>query len=171
MLSLPRLPVASKSFAAPDRKDHCRKRRATGIVIRQGRKSRTLKARAAVILSAGAFGSPQILQLSGIGPAEHLRSMGIDVVLDKPAVGEDLQDHIDYVSSFESPSTDFFGDSLAGTWRMAKALFEHRMKRTGILTTCFAEAGGFWKLTLHSLHPISSIISFRRCSKTMGGRK
>ncbi|MEW6575067.1 MAG: FAD-dependent oxidoreductase [Pseudomonadota bacterium] len=119
--------------------------RATGIVIRQGRKSRTLKARAAVILSAGAFGSPQILQLSGIGPAEHLRSMGIDVVLDKPAVGEDLQDHIDYVSSFESPSTDFFGDSLAGTWRMAKALFEHRMKRTGILTTCFAEAGGFWK--------------------------
>jgi choline dehydrogenase-like flavoprotein len=119
--------------------------RATGVVIRQGRNRRTLKARAAVILSAGAFGSPQILQLSGIGPAEHLRTMGIDVVLDKPAVGADLQDHIDYVSSFETQSTDFFGDSLAGTWRMAKAVFEHRLKRTGIMTTCFAESGGFWK--------------------------
>lgn len=119
--------------------------RATGVVIRQGRYRRTLKARAAVILSAGAFGSPQILQLSGIGPAEHLRAMGIDVVLDKPAVGDDLQDHIDYVSSFETQSTDFFGDSLAGTLRMAKAVLEHRFTRKGIMTTCFAEAGGFWK--------------------------
>ncbi len=119
--------------------------RATGIVIRQGRSRRTLKARAAVILSAGAFGSPQILQLSGIGPAEHLRSMGIDVVLDKAAVGADLQDHIDYVSSFETRSKDFFGASLSGNLRMAKAVIEHRLKRTGIMTTCFAEAGGFWK--------------------------
>ena len=69
--------------------------RATGIVIRQGKQTRSLKARGAVILSAGAFGSPQILQLSGIGPAEHLRSLGIDVACDKPAVGADLQDHID----------------------------------------------------------------------------
>ena len=119
--------------------------RATGIVIRQGQSQRTLKARGAVILSAGAFGSPQILQLSGVGPAEHLRSLGIDVVLDKAAVGADLQDHIDYVSSFETRSTDFFGDSLSGTWRMVKAIVEHRLKRTGIMTTCFAEAGGFWK--------------------------
>ena len=119
--------------------------RATGIVIRQGRSQRTLKARGAVILSAGAFGSPQILQLSGIGPANHLHVMGIDVVLDKPAVGADLQDHIDYVSSFETQSQDFFGDSLAGTWRMIKAITQHRIKRTGIMTTCFAEAGGFWK--------------------------
>lgn len=119
--------------------------RATGIVIRQGRKQRTLKARGAVILSAGAFGSPQILQLSGIGPAAHLHSLGIDVVHDRPAVGADLQDHIDYVAGFESPSTDLFGGSLSGTWRMMKAVVEHRRKRTGILTTCFAESGGFWK--------------------------
>jgi choline dehydrogenase-like flavoprotein len=120
--------------------------RATGVVIRQswGRK-RTIKARAAVILSAGAFGSPQILMLSGIGPAAHLRDHAIAVVDDKPAVGSDLQDHIDHVSSFEADSQDFFGDSLAGTWAMAKAFFEHRTKRTGILTTCFAEGGGFWR--------------------------
>ncbi len=120
--------------------------RATGVVVRQkwGSK-RTIKARAAVILSAGAFGSPQILQLSGIGPAAHLRDLGIDVVDDKPAVGSDLQDHVDHVTSYEADSPDFFGDSLAGTWRMAKAFFEHRRKRTGILTTCYAEGGGFWR--------------------------
>lgn len=120
--------------------------RATGVVIRQkwGRK-RTIKARGAVILSAGAFGSPQILMLSGIGSAAHLRDKGIAVVDDKPAVGSDLQDHIDHVTSYESDSQDFFGDSLAGTVRMAKAFFEHRRKRTGILTTCFAEGGGFWR--------------------------
>ncbi|MEQ1538800.1 MAG: GMC family oxidoreductase N-terminal domain-containing protein [Sphingorhabdus sp.] len=120
--------------------------RATGVVIRQsfGRK-RTIKARAGVLLSAGAFGSPQILQLSGIGPADHLRGLGIDVVQDKPSVGADLQDHIDYVSSFEAGSQDFFGDSMAGNWKMLKAIIEHRFKRTGVMTTCFAESGGFWK--------------------------
>jgi choline dehydrogenase-like flavoprotein len=123
--------------------------RATGVVIAQGwGRKRTVRARGAVVLSAGAFGSPQILQVSGIGPAAHLQSLGIDVVHDKAAVGADLQDHIDYVSSFETTSKeDFFGDSLSGTVRMAKAFFEHRRKRTGILTTCFAEAGGFWRST------------------------
>ncbi|WP_420606545.1 GMC family oxidoreductase [Novosphingopyxis sp.] len=114
--------------------------------VRIGRKghSETLHARGAVVLSAGAFGSPQILQLSGIGPAEHLRHHGIDVVLDKPSVGANLQDHVDYVASFETQSKDFIGDSLAGTLRMAKAMIEHRLRRTGIMTTPYAEAGGFW---------------------------
>jgi choline dehydrogenase-like flavoprotein len=119
--------------------------RATGVVIRRGSRRETLKARGGVILSAGAFNSPQILMLSGIGPAAHLKDKGIDVVADRAAVGADLQDHIDYVSSWETRSTDPLGDSLAGTWRMVKAILEHRTKRTGIMTTCFAEAGGFWK--------------------------
>lgn len=118
--------------------------RATGVAIRQGSKRRNIKARGAVVLSAGAFGSPQILMLSGIGPAAHLREHGIDVVHDKAAVGNDLQDHIDYVISYRTKSKMFLGDSMAGNWRMLKAVFEHRMKRTGILTTCIAEGGGFW---------------------------
>ncbi|MDZ7588837.1 MAG: GMC family oxidoreductase N-terminal domain-containing protein [Parasphingorhabdus sp.] len=119
--------------------------RAMGVQIREGEKSRTLKARGSVILSAGAFGSPQILQLSGIGPAGHLKNMGIEVVQDQPQVGENLQDHIDYVSRFMTTSKDFIGDSLAGTVKMAFALIEHRLKRTGVMTTPYAEAGGFWK--------------------------
>jgi len=120
--------------------------RVTGATYLVGNKERTVHARGAVVLSAGAFNSPQILMLSGIGPAKHLHDLGIDVAVDRASVGDDLQDHIDYVSSWESANTDFFGDSLAGTIRMAKAVFEHRRKRTGIMTTCFAEAGGFWKV-------------------------
>lgn len=119
--------------------------RATGVVIRRGGKRETLRARGGVVLSAGAFGSPQILMLSGIGPADHLRAHGIAVVADRAGVGANLQDHIDYVSSWETKSTEPFGDSLGGTWRMLKAIVEHRTRRTGIMTTCFAEAGGFWK--------------------------
>ncbi|MBO9696964.1 MAG: GMC family oxidoreductase N-terminal domain-containing protein [Sphingopyxis sp.] len=119
--------------------------RATGVVIRRGSKRETLRARGGVILSAGAFNSPQILMLSGIGPAAHLRDKGVEVVVDRAGVGANLQDHIDYVSSWETRSTDPFGDSAGGTWRMVKAIFEHRKRRTGIMTTCFAEAGGFWK--------------------------
>jgi len=116
----------------------------TGVAYRRGRKRETVYARKGVILSAGAFNSPQILMLSGIGPASHLREHNIDVVRDCPAVGSELQDHIDYVSSWETESKDPIGDSLAGTVRMAKAIIEHRRKRTGIMTTPFAEAGGFW---------------------------
>lgn len=118
--------------------------RATGVVIRRGKGRETLRAAGGVILSAGAFNGPQILMLSGIGPAAHLRAHGIGVVADRAGVGANLQDHIDYVSSWETRSTEPFGDSLGGTWRMVKAIVEHRLGRTGIMTTCFAEAGGFW---------------------------
>jgi choline dehydrogenase-like flavoprotein len=119
--------------------------RASGVAVRFGGKREVLRARGGVVLSAGAFGSPQVLMLSGIGPGAHLAEHGIEVVQDRAAVGSDLQDHIDYVSGFETASKDFIGDSLAGTWRMAKAVIEHRLRRTGIMTTCYAEAGGFWR--------------------------
>ncbi len=69
-------------------------RTATGVAFRQGPAIRTLGART-VILSGGAVNSPQLLMLSGIGPADHLRAMGLPVVLDRPAVGSNLQDHLD----------------------------------------------------------------------------
>lgn len=120
--------------------------RVTGVAMTRGGKSETVRARHGVILSAGAFNSPQILMLSGIGPGDHLQQQGIDVMLDKSAVGSELQDHIDYVSGWETRSKEPIGNSLAGTWRMVKAIIEHRRKRTGIMTTPYAESGGFWKV-------------------------
>ena len=118
--------------------------RVTGVTYSAGRRNRTVMARGGVVLSAGAFNSPQILMLSGIGPAAHLQEHGIEVLLDRPAVGADLQDHIDYVSSWQTASDRFIGSTLKGTLRMAKAIVEHRRHRTGVMTTPYAEAGGFW---------------------------
>lgn len=120
--------------------------RVTGVAIRRGQKPEIIKARRGVILSAGAFNSPQILMLSGIGPGAHLAEQGISVTADRPAVGSDLQDHIDYVSGWETASTDTIGTSLTSSIRMVKGLIEHRIKKTGIMTTCYAEAGGFWRV-------------------------
>ena len=119
--------------------------RANGVRIRTPGGSETLEANGAVVLSAGAFNSPQLLMLSGIGPGEHLREMGIDVVADVASVGGDLQDHIDYVASYQTASKDFIGSSLAGTWKMALAILEHRRRKSGVMTTPYAETGGFWK--------------------------
>lgn len=121
--------------------------RVTGVQIRRGRKSETIHARKGVVLSAGAFNSPQILMLSGIGPAKHLKEYGIDVVIDKPAVGSNLQDHIDYVSGWETESDVPIGGTLKGTFKMAAAILEHRRSRTGPMTTPYAEGGGFWTVT------------------------
>ncbi len=119
--------------------------RAVGVQIRQGWSTRVIRARRAVILSGGAFGTPQILMLSGIGPADHLEAHGIDVLVDRPAVGSDLQDHIDYVLSVETGGDTFIGTSLSSIVRTLKSIFEWRTARTGTLTSPYAEAGGFLK--------------------------
>jgi len=121
--------------------------RVTGVAIRKGRSRETIYARRGVILSAGAFNSPQILMLSGIGPGRHLNALGVPVLVDRPAVGSNLQDHIDYVSSWESESRVPIGNSREGTMRMLGAMLEHRRKRTGVMTTPYAEAGGFWTVS------------------------
>lgn len=75
-------------------------RRATGAVYEHDGVRVTATARRQVILSAGSIGSPQLLQLSGIGDPGHLRSLGIEVVVAQPAVGENLQDHLQIVSGY-----------------------------------------------------------------------
>ncbi|WP_234263997.1 GMC family oxidoreductase [Hydrogenophaga sp. NFH-34] len=123
--------------------------RATGVAWRpQGGRGAeqvlALKPGGEVLLSAGAFGSPQVLMLSGIGPGEHLQALGIPVLLDLPGVGAHLHDHPDVVLVADAPgANDLFGLSLRGVGRMLQGAWEWRRQRTGLLTTNFAEAGAF----------------------------
>ena len=105
---------------------------------------KTYRARREVLLSAGALQSPQLLMLSGIGPAAHLRERGIAVQLDLPGVGRNLHDHVDVVQVCNAPHLkDLFGLSLRGLVNLVQGIFEWRKARSGMLTTNFAEAGGF----------------------------
>jgi choline dehydrogenase-like flavoprotein len=117
--------------------------RASGVAYRRGGEAREIRAKRAVVLAAGAFQTPQLLMLSGIGPGAHLRDMGLDVRIDRPAVGADLQDHIDYVASFETEGSFFVGRSAMGSLKSMGALLRWLMTRRGGMTTPYAEGGAF----------------------------
>jgi choline dehydrogenase len=122
----------------------CEGRRARGVSYFKGGRQETVRARREVILCAGAFGSPQLLMLSGIGDGAELQKLGIPVVRDMPGVGKNLQDHIDYVQSWRVPShTDSIGVSLSGTARLIAGMREWKKSRSGIITPTYAQAGAF----------------------------
>ena len=103
-----------------------------------------VKARREVILSSGAYGSPQLLMLSGIGPAAHLQEHGISVVHDLPGVGQNLHDHITTVLIYRTQSKDTtFGLSFSGLAKIVRSIFEWRKDRKGIITSNVAESQAF----------------------------
>jgi choline dehydrogenase-like flavoprotein len=120
-------------------------KRATGVEYRLGRQRKTVAARAEVIVSSGAFQSPQLLLLSGIGSGEDLRGLGIEVVHELPGVGRNLQDHIDYGFIRRSGNRDLFGLSPHGIARLFDGIRRYRRDRRGMMTSNFAECGGFLK--------------------------
>jgi len=129
-------------------------KRAVGVEYMQGGAKQQMRARREVIISGGALMSPQLLMLSGIGPAEHLKEHGIAVVHDAPGVGANLHDHPDIVQVYDAPHLkELFGLSLSGIVRAIKGIFEWRDYRTGMLTTNFAEAGGFIKSSTNEAIP------------------
>jgi choline dehydrogenase-like flavoprotein len=120
--------------------------RAWGVAYTQDGEPREIRVRHAVVLAGGAFGTPQLLMLSGIGPAAHLRDKGIAVQVDRPDVGGNLQDHLDYSAAFECDDTRFIGQSLTGLVNSAIGVVQWFRKRSGAMTTNYAEAGGFLKI-------------------------
>jgi choline dehydrogenase len=135
---------------------------ATSVMVERGRAvgvryslgGATVEARAEreVILSGGAVNSPQLLMLSGIGPAGHLREVGIAPVHDLPGVGQNLQDHIEMYVQYEctQPIT------LYGTfrfWNMAKVGTEWLLFRRGLGASSHLEAGAFIRSNEQAEHP------------------
>ena len=117
--------------------------RATGVEIsRQGR-TEQLAAMREVIVAAGAINSPQLLLLSGIGPAEDLNRQGIEVVCDLPGVGENLQDHQDTMLCYSSPRASLYGLSWGALPWMLASPFKYLFQRKGAFTTNTVESGGF----------------------------
>ena len=120
-------------------------KRAIGVEYRQGKEVKQLRARREVILAAGAFQSPQLLMLSGIGDAGALRAHGIESRHHLPGVGQNLQDHPDFIFGYMSDNPNFAGISLKGMPRLIRAILQYRKERRGPLTSNFAECGGFLK--------------------------
>lgn len=139
-LSRPNLKVVTHAHA---RKIAFDGRRATRVTFEQASQTKDVKARREIVLAAGAFQSPQLLMLSGIGDAAHLRQFGIAVVHDAPSVGQNLQDHIDFAFSYRSRTTDNLGISLAGFRHLMKAIGRYRREGRGTITSNVAECGGF----------------------------
>jgi choline dehydrogenase len=121
---------------------------ATGIAFEDGRAARvryrggdgegSVRANREVILSGGAIGSPQLLMASGIGPAEHLREVGVPVVADVPEVGQGLQDHCMAISLFNAGGTESLYAAEA-----PKQLLRLLLRRRGMLTSNVGEAAAF----------------------------
>ncbi|MDB5970837.1 MAG: glucose-methanol-choline oxidoreductase [Hydrocarboniphaga sp.] len=120
-------------------------RRAVGVEVLQDGRLRTIRARREVILAAGAFQSPQMLMLSGVGDAAELAGLGITAVHHLPGVGKNLQDHPDFIFGYESSSLDTMGVSLGGSLRMLREISRYRKSGRGAITSNFAEGGGFLK--------------------------
>jgi choline dehydrogenase len=116
--------------------------RAVGVAYVRDGAAREARAGREVILCAGAIGSPQLLQLSGIGPEEELRRLGVPVVRATPAVGRHLHDHVSFDLYFRS-RVRTLNDVLRPWWRQVLVGMEYVVLRRGLLTTSLNQAGGF----------------------------
>ncbi|HMH71724.1 MAG TPA: GMC oxidoreductase, partial [Bradyrhizobium sp.] len=120
-------------------------KRAVGVEYRQGTETRQIRARREVIVASGAFQTPQLLMLSGIGDHAALAKHGIATTHHLPGVGQNLQDHPDFIFAYMSDSPHFTGMSFSGIVHQLRAIMQYRRERRGPMTSNFAECGGFLK--------------------------
>ena len=119
--------------------------RATGVDIVYRRQQQHLKANSEVILAAGAIGSPQLLQLSGIGNGNALAQLNIPCKMDLPGVGENLQDHLQIRTIYKVDNTVTLNQKARTPWGMAMMGLEYFTKKTGPLTMPPSQLGAFAK--------------------------
>ena len=118
-------------------------KRCTGVRVWDGREMVTAHATSEVILSAGAINSPQLLQLSGIGPAALLRQHGVDVVHDAPGVGANLQDHLQIRAVFKVQGVKTLNTMASSLWGKAKIGLEYAARRSGPMSMAPSQLGAF----------------------------
>ena len=117
-------------------------KKAVGVEIDQEGQKQVLHAETEVILSAGAIQSPQILQLSGIGPKKLLKNHGIDVVVDKPGVGQNLQDHYQMRTIVQMRSRDSLNNQIRNPFSLLRMGLDWAFRGRGALTVGAGQVGG-----------------------------
>ena len=132
---------------APDGAQRC-----TGAIVRRGGAAVSVRATGEVILSAGAIGSPQILQLSGIGPAEHLRSLGIDLRLDAPGVGGNLQDHLQIRAIYKVQGAQTLNTLAGSLFGKARIGLQYALTRSGPMSMAPSQLGAFTRSSPDRAH-------------------
>jgi choline dehydrogenase len=120
-------------------------KRVTGVHWRQNDQLRSAKSRGEVIMAAGAIGSPQILMLSGIGPAAHLSEFGIPLVLDKPGVGANLHDHLQLRTIYKVTGIRTLNEMYSSLLARAGMGVNYALFRRGPLTMAPSQLGAFTK--------------------------
>ncbi|MFM2084754.1 MAG: hypothetical protein RLY95_1572, partial [Pseudomonadota bacterium] len=120
-------------------------KRCWGVQVWDGHEMVTVRAKCEVILSAGAIGSPQILQLSGIGDSALLAKHGIDTVVDSKGVGANLQEHLQIRSVYEVSGVKTLNTMANTLWGKAKIGLEYALKRTGPMSMAPSQLGAFTK--------------------------
>jgi choline dehydrogenase-like flavoprotein len=120
-------------------------KRAQGVRYRVGDVEKSVNATREVILCGGAFNSPQLLQLSGVGRPDDLRRHGVEIVHELEGVGQNLRDHLDFTLAYKTDDTDGLGLGPVGAVKLVKQILQWRRDGTGLVASPGAEAGAFLK--------------------------
>jgi len=150
-------------------------KRANGVEFQQKGAGKTVTAKREVILSGGAFQSPQMLMLSGVGPGAHLQDHGVAIVADASDVGGNLQDHLDYTALYKTPSEESVGLNFGMVKKFFPSLSAYRNNGEGPFTSNLAESGGFLKTdpgeaeTDIQLHFLPALVDDHGRKKHLGG--
>ncbi|NND92898.1 MAG: choline dehydrogenase [Granulosicoccus sp.] len=127
--------------------------RASSVELHRHGRPMSVTAREEVILSAGAIGSPQLLQVSGVGPGSLLQSCGIEVLVDSPEVGENLQDHLQIRAVYKTKKPITLNDELKNPLQKARAGLEYIVNRSGPLSMAASQVYAFCRTRLANERP------------------
>ena len=127
--------------------------RCTGAEVWTGQEHITVTAKQSVVLCAGAIGTPQILQLSGLGPADLLKEHGIEPIIDLAGVGANLQDHLQIRSVFKVQGVDTLNTLASSWWGKAKIGLEYALHRSGPMSMAPSQLGAFTRSSPDQPYP------------------